>query len=216
MSSHDPDFMALGLDLLFIGFCYDPSSRMVCSIAPCMDLHQSPIPISSTTFRISFLFSFHHFLSIQLSHLALATSFDGTYPYVLVRHLRSLPRVIPNHISTRYTLMYNYSTILYTLLQYLFFYGTTPRAEYLCTHSKNHLRSSGSTPGVMPCPRFAIHPFGGLAPARNAAHMRRTLFSISSRPPYSLAGSRFPCSTLFGAAVRASSGTMHQSRPSTS
>jgi len=34
------------------------------------------------------------------------------------------------------------------------------RLEYLCTDDRKNRISSGSTAGVIPCPRFAIHPFG--------------------------------------------------------
>src|SRR5579863_8211298 len=216
MSLHDPNFIARSSDPVYCSsnFVMIPHRPHPARFAA-LPLH-GPRPQSHQLHPASHLCShFISFIYFRLSHLALAT-FDWTYTYVLAMHLRSVLRVIPNHISTRYTPMYFYPTTLYTLLQYLSFYGTTPRAEYLCTHSKNHPRSSGSTPGVMPCPRFAIHPFGGLAPARNVAHMRRTPLSIASLPPYSLEGSRFPCSALFGAAVRASSGTTHQSRPRTS
>ena len=61
----------------------------------------------------------------------------------------------------------------------------------MCTHWKNHLRSSGSTPGVIPCPRFAIHAF--VSPlTRKLSHILFTSRSIAFLPPYRTFGSRFP------------------------
>ena len=89
-------------------------------------------------------------------------------------------------------------------------------AEYLWTHSKKNRKSSGSTPGVIPCPRFAIQPLGGL-PSLKLTHILFTSLSIASRPPYSTFGSRLPCNaTLDPTSLRASEASMHQSRPRTS
>jgi hypothetical protein len=108
--------MACGWDSICCSIGFVLISRAPWFAALPLHGHHQSSP--STTFHISFMFSFDQFLYICLLHLALAP-FDWTYPYVLARGLRFLLRVIPNHISTCYTLMYNYSTILYTPLQYL-------------------------------------------------------------------------------------------------
>jgi len=93
-------------------FAASPLHRPPSSINPRPPSHQLHSASHSCFHFISFIYS-------RLSHLALAT-FDWTYTFVLARHLRSLLRVIPNHISTRHTSMYFYPIILYTLLHYLF------------------------------------------------------------------------------------------------
>lgn len=173
MSSHDRGFVTHRLDSI----CYSSVFVIIChpawfAASPfAWTFNDHRLPTSSTTRRILPMFSFHRFLIYFLSHLVLATYFDWTYVQVRTGEASEIPPACDTwHISTRYTPMYNYPTLVYTLLQYLF-YGITSRVEYLCTHSKNHLRASGSTPGVMPCPRFAIHPFAGLPPTRNVAHI---------------------------------------------
>lgn len=68
----------------------------------------------------------------------------------------------------------------------------------------------------MPCPRFAIQALGGL-PSLKLSHILFTSFSIVFRPPYKTFGSRLPWSaTLDPTSLRASEGSIHQSRPRTS
>jgi hypothetical protein len=62
-----------------------------------------------------------------------------------------------------------------TLLQYLVYYGITPRVEYLCTQSKTHL--SWVDASVMPWG----YPLHGMSHTCDG-----TSFSVASCPPYSL------------------------------
>lgn len=84
-------------------------------------------------------------------------------------------------------------------------------SEYLCTHSKNHPISSGLTFGVIPWPKFAIHP----PPASfHLALNLSTSFSIPSFPPYNTVGSKFPWRLTFLPTIsRTSTGSTVQSRP---
>ena len=86
--------------------------------------------------------------------------------------------------------------------------------ECVWMHSRNHLISSGSTPGVIPWPKLAIQPhLLDLKPSL----ILLTATSIASRPPYKTVGSMFPCNaTLSPTILRASTGSIHQSIPSTS
>ena len=81
-------------------------------------------------------------------------------------------------------------------------------------HSKNQRRSSGSTSGVMPWPRFAIHP-PWLDPKLSA--IRLTAPSMAPLPPNKTLGSIFPWRAILSPTIRrASAGSMHQSRLRTS
>jgi hypothetical protein len=97
MSSHDCSFVTRLSDSIccssvFVIICH-PAWFAASPLAWTFNDHC--LPTSSTTRRILPMFSFHQFLIYCLSHLVLATFFDWTYKYVLARHLRYLPRVIP-------------------------------------------------------------------------------------------------------------------------
>src|SRR5271155_2999621 len=88
------------------------------------------------------------------------------------------------------------------------------QAVHLTTSSKKNFKSSGSTNGVIPCPRFTIHLS---LPPPNPFTMSSTTLVIASRPPYKTPGSAFPCNvTLPLATLTASAGSCSQSSPTTS
>lgn len=85
-------------------------------------------------------------------------------------------------------------TMLYLLIRYPATYSTICidislrhftvtyyLVEYLCIHSKKNRKSSGSTPGVIPWPRFAIQPFVVLL--RKFSHIFLTSRSMAPFPP---------------------------------